>query len=155
MGDQSFPSHYTADAEAFFDRVRALLPSFVAVDDEEAEQWQDDGGPLGYIRISALARHLTVLAEQQQWAQIGPVLDDVERTILAGDAYTSELMVIGLLEDLQNDLLRTEGRVRLIDVRDRLGPASQAGWDDLMGFWHGPASEARTLLPPGSLPDEP
>jgi hypothetical protein len=62
-------------------------------------------------------------------------------------------MVVGLLEDTQNACLQTEGRVRLVDVRALLGPASRADWDDLMIFWHGSASEARERLPPGSIPD--
>jgi len=150
---QSIPSQYTPDAEAFFNRVREACPSFVRVDDDEAEEWQDDGGPLGYIRVSALARHLTQLAEHGEWGQVQVVLDDAERTMTSADAYTSELIVIGLFEDLQNDCLRSEGRVRLVDVRELLGPSSKTAWDDLMRLWHGPAHEARTFLPPGSLPD--
>ncbi|HEY7937692.1 MAG TPA: hypothetical protein VID26_11255 [Candidatus Limnocylindrales bacterium] len=154
MAEPTSPSNYTADAERFFVRAREIVPSFVAVDDDGAEQWQDNDGPLGYIRIAALAWHLTSRAEIGKWDEVKAILDVAETTIESGDAYTSELMVVGLLEDFQNACLQSEGRVRLVDVRALLGPASLAAWDDLMRFWHGSGTEARERLPPGSLPDE-
>lgn len=153
MAEPTHPSSYTADAERFFVRAREIVPSFVAVDDDGAESWQDEDGPLGYIRIAALAWHLASRAEMGRWDEVKAVLDEAEATIVSGDANTSELMVVGLLEDLQNACLQSEGRVRLVDVRALLGPASLAAWDDLMRFWHGSGIEARDRLPPGSLPD--
>jgi hypothetical protein len=154
MAEPTSSSNYTADAERFFARARAIVPSFIAVDDDGAGQWQDDDGPLGYIRIAALAWHLTGRAEIGKWDEVKAILDEAEATIESGDAYTSELMVVGLLEDFQNACLQSEGRVRLVDVRALLGPASLAAWDDLMRFWHGSGTEARDRLPPGSLSDE-
>ena len=61
-------------------------------------------------------------------------------------------MVAGLLEDVQNAALQSDGLVRLVDVRALLGPSSMRAWDDLVRFWHGSGPEARRRLPPGSLP---
>jgi hypothetical protein len=154
MAEPTAASNYTAAAERFFVRARFLAPSFVAVDDHGAQGWHDDDGPLGYVRMAALAWHLISLAETGKWDEIKAMFDEVEATIESADAYTSELMVVGLLEDLQNACLQTEGRVRLVDVRALLGPASSATWDDLMRAWHGSGSEARERLPPGSPLDE-
>jgi len=154
MAELTPAANYSADAERFFARARQLVPTFVAVDDDGAENWQDDDGPLGYIRIAALAWHLSFRAEIGAWEEIRTVLAEAEATIESSDAYTSELIIVGLLEDLQNACLQTEGRVRLVDVRALLGPASRAAWDDLMRFWHGSGSEARDRLPLGSLPIE-
>lgn len=153
MTEPTSPSIYTADAERFFERSRQLAPSFVTVDDHGAEDWQGDDGPLGYIRIAALAWHLARLAEMGSWDEVNAILDEAEATIKIADPYTSKLMVVGLLEDLQNACLQTEGRVRLVEVRALLGPASRAAWDDLMRFWHGSGAKARDGLPPGSVPD--
>jgi hypothetical protein len=153
MTQPTSPSNYTADAERFFVRAREIVPSFVAVDNAGAEDWRDDDGPLGYIRIASLAWHLTSRADIGKWDEVKAVLDEAESTIQSGDAYTSELMVVGLLADVQNACLQSEGRVRLVDVRALLGPASFAAWDNLMHLWHGSGPEARDRLPPGSLPE--
>jgi phosphoribosylformimino-5-aminoimidazole carboxamide ribotide isomerase len=141
--------------EAFFQKVRAVCPSFVSIDDAELDDWNDDGGPPPYIRVGALARYLSQLAGNGQLELGLPVLDAVERVIVGGDASMHDLMVVGLLEDLQNYCLQSDGRIPLVDVRARLGPGSTAAWDELMTFWHGPPDETRRLLPPGSLHDHP
>jgi hypothetical protein len=146
-------SAYTPEADRFFGRVRELVPSFVAVDDRGAQDWHHDEGPLGYVRIAALAWHLSELAALDQWAEVKSVLDYVEEAIRSDDAYLHELMVVGLLEDLQNACLQTEGRVRLVDVRALLGPGARCAWDELMRLWHGPPSEARGRLPDGGVPE--
>ena len=144
----------SAKAEQLFEDIRQACPSFVPVDDEGASDWQDEPNPLDYIRISGLARHLTKLVGDGLMDLVVPVLDLAENALTEGDEYVRELVVVGLLEDLQNDLLHTEGRVRLVDVRAQLRPKAQVAWDELMLFWHGPSAEARKSLPPGSLPDD-
>jgi hypothetical protein len=78
MAEPIAASNYTAHAERFFKRARELAPSFVAVDDDSAEDWQHDNGPLGYIRIAALAWHLASLAEIGKWNEIKAILDEAE-----------------------------------------------------------------------------
>jgi hypothetical protein len=146
---QSPQPAYTADSEAFFVRVREALPSFVPIDDAGRDEWTDPDGTLGYVRIAALAWHLADVAAQGNVAEVKLVLGIAEATLTSSDAYTRELMVVGLLEDLQNAVLQSEGRVRLVDVRALLGPASIPAWDDLMRSWYGDGAQ----LPPGSLPD--
>jgi hypothetical protein len=145
----------TAEVDLFFEHARKVCPTFVAVDDAGTEDWQadDDEGPLDYLRIAALAWHLRDLVAEGRLDAIGPVLDEAERQLVSGDAYTRELMKVGLLEDLQNAGLQSDGAVQIVHIRARLGPRSQAAWDELMRFWHGPSRTARKILPPGSLPD--
>lgn len=69
------------------------------------------------------------------------------------DQYLRALLIEGLIKDLQNACLQSEGRVQLVDVRARLGPLSTIAWDSVMRIWHGPAAKARKILPPGSLPE--
>jgi hypothetical protein len=139
-------------AAELFELFRSACPSFVQEDDALLADWRGEPVP-GYARASALARHLVELASSGQMASVEPVLALVERAIEEGDPYTSELAVIGVLEDTQNVALYTEGGVRLVDLRRFLGPKSMEAWDLLMRDWHGEADEARKRLPPGSLPD--
>jgi hypothetical protein len=135
--------------------IRPRAPStFGPVDDAGAEDWQPDGAdaPLDYLRIAALAWHLRDLTAGGRLEAIVPVLDEAERMLANGDQYTRELIKIGLLEDLQNAGLQSDGAVQIVQIRGRLGPRSQAAWDELMRSWHGPESNARKILPPGSLP---
>ena len=108
-------SSYTADAERFFLRVRELLPSFEEIDEEGRDNWEDPDGPLGYIRVAALARHLTDLAGRGEWEEVKVVLDEAEATIESGDAYTGELMVVpdksGLPADSRQEVTRSDARV--------------------------------------------
>jgi hypothetical protein len=144
---------YSRQADQLFDRIRSACPSFVPVDDAASPEWQDEPYPLGYIRVAGLARHLVRLASAGGLTQIVPVLDIAEAVLVDGDEYTQDLVTVGLLEDLQDDCLRTDGRVRLADVRERLGPKSKLAWDDLILFWYGSPDEAARRLPHGSLPD--
>lgn len=142
------------DAERFFERARVVCPTFGPIDDEGAKDWQDEPNPLDTIRAAGLAWHLSALAELGRLDLVAPVLDLAEETLVTGDNFTQAVIVEGLLEQLQSALLRTEGRVRLVDVRALLKPTCLTAWDDLMRFWHGPPDEARKRLPAGSLPDE-
>jgi hypothetical protein len=56
-------------------RIREQLPSFTRVDDKGRNAWEDDEGPLGYIRVAALACHLTDLAGRGEWDKVKAVLD--------------------------------------------------------------------------------
>jgi len=101
-----------------------------------------------------LAIHLVELSERGISGPIRNALSIVEATLETADEVTRDLLVEGLLEDMQNACLRTNGRIQLAHVRALLGPTSRKAWDDLMVLWHGPSAEARSRLPPGSLPDD-
>ncbi len=135
-----------------FDLFRFVCPSFVPADESQLAEWHDEPIP-PYIRVGGLARHLIDLASSGRLEAVKPGLDLVERAIEEGDADTRELVITGLLEDMQNLALQTDGAVHLVDLRALLGPKSMTAWDELMRFWHGEAEEAREKLPPGSLPD--
>ena len=151
--DPSLEPGCTPDAERFFRRARELLPSFALIDDERRPEWDDETGVLAYPRVANLAWHLADIAGRGDLESVRPILDEAEATIASGDRFARDLMIVGLLEDLQNAILQSAGRVRLLDVRGLLGPQSVGAWDDLMRFWHGTDLEARRRLPPGSLPD--
>jgi hypothetical protein len=142
--------------ERFFNRMRELVPSFVGVDDAGRPDWATEEGEddLDYVRIAALANHLVELSERGTSGPISHAFSVVEATLETADRKTTDLLVEGLLEDMQNACLRTNGRIPLVKVRALLGPLSRAAWDDLMVVWHGTSDEARSRLPPGSVPDD-
>ena len=88
MTEPTSSSIYTADAERFYLRARELVPSFVAVDDGRAEDWQDDDGPLGYIRIAALAWHLTSLADVGTWDEVKAALGIISLSTRRATVWT-------------------------------------------------------------------
>ena len=129
------------DVDPLFDRLRAACPSFGQIDDGLRRDWHPDVAP-PYIRIAALAWHLAARAERDGVTALGPVLAVVEDTLPVVDGYGRDLLVEGLVEDLQNACLQTNGAVALDDVRALLGPASRDAWDALMAFWHGSSKAA-------------
>ena len=139
-------------ADEFLSRLREAYPSYAAVDDEEAADWDDEPVP-HYLRVGRLAFHLADIAVKEGVHALAPALTLAEDGIERGDGYTRELATVGLLEDIQNACLRSKPGIRLLDVRALLGPKSMVAWDDLMTFWHGAPDEARRRLPPGSIPD--
>jgi hypothetical protein len=140
------------NADELLNGLRMAYPSFAAIDDEEAAEW--DGEPVPhYVRVGRLAFHLAELAGKEGMDRLAPALALTEDAIEIGDAYTRELATIGLLEDLQNACLQSKAGIRLVDVRALLGPKSTAAWDELMSFWHGHPDEARRRLPRGSVPE--
>jgi hypothetical protein len=138
------------NADELLDRLRFAYPSFAAIDDEAADDW-DSEPVLNYVRVGRLAFHLADLAGEEGVDTLRPALALAEDAIDTGDAYTRELATVGLLEDLQNACLQSKAGIRLVDVRALLGPKSTAAWDELMTFWHGKPDEARRRLPPGSI----
>lgn len=148
------PLDFSPSFDELFEAFRLACPSFVPIDDAAATDWQQDPHPLGYIRIAGLAWHLARLAGDGRLDLVAPALDIAEQTLSADpDDYLRALLIEGLIEDLQNACLQSRGRVRLVDVRARLGPVSTVAWDTTMQIWHGPAGRARKILPPGSLPE--
>lgn len=150
----SAPSPTTV--ERFFNRTRELVPSFVEIDDAGRPDWLGEGGEpdLDYVRIAALAEHLVELSERGTSGPIRYALNMVEATLQNADDVARDLLVEGLLEDMQNACLRTNGRIQLVQVRALLGLTSRQAWDELMVLWHGPSAEARSRLPPGSVPGD-
>lgn len=144
---------YSPEAGRVFTVIREALPSFAIIDEARRDEWDAEGSALGYIRAAALADHVVGLAADARWTDVQAVLAVAELTLTSGDAYAATLVTEGLLEDIQNAALRSDGAVRLVDIRERLGPSSLLAWDALMELWHGPASHARKSLPDGSVQD--
>jgi len=119
--------------------MRADIPGYAAAEDAEREIWMDDDQALFYPRMGTLVRFLTEAAEAGNWAPMQLALDYAEAHIDHDDTFTRELLLVGLLEDLQNtNLWRTDPSL-VNEVPPMLGPVCRREWDALIAFWEGRA----------------
>lgn len=123
------------------DEVIPLLleacPSFAPVWAEMEVANDDDDDRLHYLDASAFARHLGALWLAGDLHEMPAVFAVIERLVVDGDHYVSELAVIGYLEDLQTapaDRFRLDPEVAFAPF---LGPVSRRWWDRLNRFWAG------------------
>ena len=63
------------------------------------------------------------------------LFDEVERSLTAADSEVRDMLVIGLLEDIQN--ISTWGKIDPDIGLPFLGPESRKGWFELIRMWHG------------------
>jgi hypothetical protein len=68
------------------------------------------------------------------------VFDVIERLVLEGDPYVSNLAVIGYLEGLQMMTVTGAGLDPESDFRPWLRPESEKKWQQINRFWEGDAS---------------
>lgn len=93
------------------------------------------GGGLRYSEMSAITRFLADRLRSGDTEHFGQFFQAVERCLLGGDAEAVELVVVGLIEDLQN------GNITKFDDYSvwvpHLGPNSQRAWQAVEDFWKG------------------
>jgi hypothetical protein len=113
-----------SSAEALAMSVRLCASVGVDADDPD----------LAYINVAAAAVEACRLSMREP-DSIAPMLQLAEATLDGDDAELRTLIVIGLLEDMQNALLRGEGDTDA--VLSRLGPRSTSAWFILERRWSG------------------
>jgi len=121
-------------------------PSFAESWREAEQQNADDeslGGRLYYMDAGDFIRHLVSLLLANDTSEFPAVFDVIERLILEGDPYVSELAVIGYLEDCQMMTVTSAGLDPERDFRPWLRPESAKWWDRLNRFWAGDANALR------------
>jgi hypothetical protein len=90
-----------------------------------------DGEP--YNAMSVLAR---VVVELQLTAPpAAAFLAALERSLQAADSALRNLLIVGLIEDIQNGLLK-DG-VDLTDWERELGPSTRVAWAAVAAMWSG------------------
>lgn len=130
------PNDTAVDASAVPHLVLAAIPALRERWDEVREENADPdgvGGRLGYLDASWVVRHLVDRLVAGDTGELAPAFALIERLARDGDAYVSELAVVGYLEGLQT--LTASRGIPAGTVRRRLGPLSQHYWDALDDFW--------------------
>lgn len=112
-----------------------LCPSFEGKWKEHLEDiWDRDSETILYTDLSVFARHLTELTINNNFREFNDIFDEIERLIQEGDSFVSEAIVVGLLEDFQNGLLRNGYELNMMEKY--LKPDTKKYWIALIKFWN-------------------
>jgi hypothetical protein len=99
-------------------------------------------GGLSYLEMAAVTRFLAEKLRTGDTARFESFFQAVERCLLEGDDKAVELVMVGLLEDLQNSNI-----TKLPDDRvwvPFLGPVTRQAWQAVEDYWSGdPGAIAR------------
>ncbi len=140
------------------DRVEQLLveacPSFSGSDElhEWREDWAGEAEAPLYLLASAFVRHLTRLNAVGRRDEFPAVFTLLERLLIHGDGFVTELATIGFFEGLQNTNLHPADSAPS-DFVAYLGPVSRWWWKEVELFWsgqiQGPIGSSGRPHPPG------
>ena len=121
------------EASAVRGTLEAGWPELVSV---LAEHDADPvGGGLAYSEMSAIARFLADKLRSGETERLAAFFRSVERCLLEGDHRAVELVVVGLLEDLQNsNVTQLDDYPAWVPF---LGPQSRRAWQAVEDFWSG------------------
>lgn len=126
------------------DQVMPLLlkacPSFTDTWLSIEEENKDDSVPAGrllYLDAGDFVRHLAGLKGAGTTDEFNAVFDVIERLVVEGDDYVSNLGVIGFIEGFQMHTVTSFGLDPEIHFRPHLRPISHAWWIRVNRFWAG------------------
>jgi hypothetical protein len=114
------------------------VPSF-AESELWREYWQDyeaEPEPLDFLLVSAFVRHLSLRLASGHRDDMEAAMELTERLIADGESYVHNLAVVGILEDLQNSTVHSNG-VSPSDFETCLRPWSRWWWEEVHLFWAG------------------
>jgi len=131
------PAETIVTAEQVPALVLDAMPSLSAEWDDVGDQNADSdspGGRLGYLDAAWVIGHLADRLKAGDTGEFNAVFDVIERLIVEGDPYVSELGVIGYLEGLQMQTVTSRG-VDPDAFRPWLRPKSSECWEAINRFW--------------------
>jgi hypothetical protein len=122
-----------------------LLDRLVATTPDVARRWRaecESGGvgPDEPYNVAGALAHVLFELRADQAVVLGEVFRALERELSAADAGARNLLIVGLLEDLQN--ISLNDGVGLDYWEPWLGPVTLAAWKTLEGLWSGTVSPA-------------
>jgi hypothetical protein len=118
------------------DRSDRVMPALVAVCPSFDQQWaallsdaEGENGP--YVAVGQFAAHLVDKLQNDETSEFPEVFRVVEDLLAADEPGVRDLVVVGLIEDLQNDA----GQAPAGAFRPWLGALTATAWDDVNRFW--------------------
>ncbi len=122
------------------DNVMALLidvcPSFANMWEEHLQDiWDRKSETILYTDFSEFARHLFSLIKDNHFDEFPKIFEMVEHLIKQGDSFVQQAVVVGLLEDFQNNLLSNKYELSLVE--GYLKFETKKYWDKGIQFWNG------------------
>jgi hypothetical protein len=114
--------------------TEACPPLEAAFAEADADRGEGDVR-LPYLEIAAVVRELAVRLHGSDTACFESFFAAVERCLLEGDHETVEMILVGLLEDLQNSNMTKFSDFTVWEPH--LGPTTARGWRAVAEFWAG------------------
>jgi len=115
-------------------RLVAVCPEFSQAWRKHLDWW--DGEPAGeYNDVAALAHWIVEQMAANNLDCFPALFGEVETTLEAAGPRLRDLLVVGLLEDIQN--ISAHGAADPDIALAFLGPESRMGWFELIRSWHG------------------
>lgn len=133
-------------AEDVMPLLLGACPSFAdrwRVSEQEHVDEESPGGRLHYMDAGDFIRHLVGLRLANDISEFPAVFDVIERLVVEGDSYVSNLGVIGYLEGFQMMTVTSAGLDPEGDFRPWLRPQSAKWWDRINRFWAGDPTALR------------
>jgi hypothetical protein len=117
--------------------IAGVCPSFKGSEYWLRELAGEDGSLLGYEFMSELVRHVSVLFAEGTLDEMPGLFRLIEQLVDDPDHYTSELAVVGFLEDLQNGNIHRRAGSRPADFERWFHPHTRWWWEELYLLWEG------------------
>lgn len=115
--------------------TRRLCDGFPSLHEDVEALIQDDEGPLVYTAITLLARALISEIRESNTSHFGDFFVAVEDILRVAAFDVRNLIITGLLEDLQN--LAEQDGVARAEWERWLGTSSLIGWKAVSDAWEG------------------
>ncbi|MGR6543812.1 DUF7674 family protein [Paenibacillus tundrae] len=100
------------------------------------ENYEEGEERLLYLEMSDLAEHIVALYKKEQTDEFDKLFETIELLHTEGNHEVRVLASVGLLEDIQNHILRDE-KLTLAAFETYLGTVSLEWWTHLINFWEG------------------
>jgi hypothetical protein len=142
--------------------VAEVVPAFLAACPtvcpawrEHLDFWGDEPDRGVYNDAAVIAHHLVDSYERGDVLEFPAAFALVERCLAEGDDPTRELVMVGVIEDIQN--IASHRQFGPGVFVKWLGPASRAAWDEVIGWWDqlAQAKAAGLLEPRPGQPETP
>jgi hypothetical protein len=121
----------SANREAF-ETIIATVPDFQPRYQKFLVHWHGEDIPW-YLAMGELAHYIVEAYEQGDTSRYQELFSAVERVLTSGDSEVQNLIVVGLLEDIQN--IASHRSFGPDVFRGWLGPQSLIAWDELNRGW--------------------
>ncbi|MDR6724262.1 iron-sulfur cluster repair protein YtfE (RIC family) [Paenibacillus amylolyticus] len=100
------------------------------------ENYEEGEERLLYMEMSDLAEHIVAMYKNNQTDEFDKLFETIELLHTDGDRDVRVLASVGLLEDIQNHILRDE-KLTLSAFETHLGSVSLEWWTHLINAWEG------------------
>jgi len=119
------------DQHTFIPLLLEPLPELADTWIDFQKEWKDDDEGLPcYLFLAQLAEHI---AQERENSKSKAFFERVESVLTGGDHYSQEACTVGLLEDLQKNLIKR--KEQLSQFEQYMKPQTKKMWKRVIDFW--------------------